>query len=219
VPQRPPIAAGEEGKGVLAGVRYLVRDPLLRAMGITSLVINAFGQMLAAALPVLAYESFGSSKVAGAFFAAFGGGAVIGTVVAMRILPRFEPIRLAAVALVALTLPIWVLGFPLPVWGVVAVLFVSSLFGPLVNAPLIGLLTTRPPAAVRAKVMTAVLTFALLAGPVGLLVAGPLLEKWGARPVFLLVAAGQLTAAAFFATVALRRPPEPVPAEPAPVQT
>jgi MFS family permease len=219
VPQRPPVPAGEEGKGVLAGVRFIVRDPLLRAMGITSLVVNAFGQMLAAALPVLAYQSFGSSKVAGAFFAAFGGGAVIGTVVAMRILPRFEPIRLAAVALVALTLPIWVLGFPLPVWGVVAVLFVSSLFGPLVNAPLIGLLTTRPPAAVRAKVMTAVLTFALLAGPVGLLVAGPLLEAWGARPVFLLVAAGQLTAAAFFATVALRRPPEPAPAEPAPVQT
>jgi MFS family permease len=207
VPQRPPVAAGEEGKGVLAGVRYLVRDPLLRAMGITSLVINAFGQMLSAALPVLAYESFGSSKVAGAFFAAFGGGAVVGTLVAMRVMPRFDPIRLAALSLVALTLPIWVLGFSLPVWGVVAVLFVSALFGPLVNSPLIGLLTTRPPEAVRAKVMTAVLTFALLAGPAGLLVAGPLLERWGARPVFVLVAAGQLSAAAFFAAVALRRPP------------
>jgi predicted MFS family arabinose efflux permease len=206
VPRRPPVPAGEEGRGVLAGVRYIVRDPLLRALGITSLVINAFGQMLAAALPVLAYESFGSSKVAGALFAAVGGGAVVGTLVAMRILPRFEPIRLGALSLVALTLPIGVLGLSLPVWGVVAVLFASSLFGPLVNAPLIGLLTTRPPEAVRAKVMTAVLTFALLAGPAGLLVAGPLLEAWGARPVFLLVAAGQLSAAAFFAAVALRRP-------------
>lgn len=219
VPKRPPIPVGEEGKGVLAGVRYIVRDPLLRAMAITSLFVNAFGQMLAAALPVLAYESFESARVAGAFFAAFGAGAVIGTVVAMRILPRFEPVRLAAVSLVALTLPIGVLAFPLPVAGVVAVLFVSSLFGPLVNAPLIGLLTTRPPEAVRAKVMTAVLTFALLAGPVGLLVAGPLLEGWGARPVFLVVAAGQLSAALFFASVALRRPPEPASADAAPVQT
>jgi MFS family permease len=209
VPRRPPVAAGEEGRGVLAGLRYLARDPLLRAMAITSLVINAFGQMLSAALPVLAYESFGSAKVAGAFFAAFGGGAVVGTLVAMRVMPRFDPIRLAALSLVALTLPLGLLGFPLPVWGVVAVLFVSSLFGPLVNAPLIGLLTTRTPGPVRAKVMTAVLTFALLAGPVGLVVAGPLLESWGARPVFVLVAAGQLSAAAFFATVALRRPPEP----------
>jgi MFS family permease len=213
VPRRPPVAAGEgeEGRGVLAGVRYVLRDPLLRALGITSLVVNAFGQMLAASLPVLAYESFGgSSRVAGIFFAAFGAGAVVGSVVAMRVMPRFDPIRLGAISLIALTLPIGVLAFPLPVAGVVAVLFVSSLFGPLVNAPLIGILTTRPPTAVRAKVMTAVLTFALVAGPAGLLAAGPLLETWGARPVFLLVAAGQLAAAVFFATVALRRAPATV---------
>jgi hypothetical protein len=123
-----------------------------------------------------------------------------------------DPVRLGAIALVALTLPIGVLALPLPVVGVVAVLFVSSLFGPLVNAPLIGLLTTRTPEALRAKVMTAVLTFALLAGPAGLLVAGPLLEGWGARPVFLLVAAGQLAGAVFFAAVALRRSPAAVPA-------
>jgi Na+/melibiose symporter-like transporter len=213
VPRRPPIAAGDEGRGVLAGVRYVLRDPLLRAMGITSLVVNMFGQMLAASLPVLAYESFGgSSRVAGIFFAAFGAGAVVGSVAAMRVVPRFDPIRLGAISLVALTLPIGVLALPLPVVGVVAVLFVSSVFGPLVNAPLIGLLTTRTPAAVRAKVMTAVLTFALLAGPAGLLAAGPLLEAWGARPVFLLVAAGQLAGAVFFATVALRRSPAAVPA-------
>ena len=53
--------------------------------------------------------------------------------------------------------------------------------------------------------MTAVLTFALLAGPVGLLAVGPLLEAWGPRPVFLLVAVGQLRGALFFAVVVLRR--------------
>jgi MFS family permease len=213
VPRRPPIAAGDEGRGLLAGVRYVLRDPLLRALAITSLVVNMFGQMMAASLPVLAYRSFdGSSRVAGIFFAAFGAGAVVGSVVAMRVVPRYDPIRLAAISLVALTLPIGVLALPLPVVGVVAVLFVSSVFGPLVNAPLIGLLTTRTPAAVRAKVMTAVLTFALLAGPAGLLAAGPLLEAWGARPVFLLVAVGQLAGAVFFATVALRRSPAAVPA-------
>jgi MFS family permease len=214
VPQRTPVAAaGDEGRGVLAGVRYVLRDPLLRAMGITALIVNMFGQMLTAALPVLAYESFGgSSRVAGLFFAAFGAGAVVGSVIAMRVVPRFDPVRLGALSLVALTLPLGLLVLPLPVVGVVAVLFLSSLFGPLVNAPLIGLLTTRTPEAVRAKVMTAVLTFALLAGPAGLLAAGPLLEGWGARPVFLLVAAGQLAGATFFAAVALRSAPSTLPA-------
>ena len=46
---------------------------------------------------------------------------------------------------------------------------------------------------------------AMLAGPLGLLVAGPLLEAWGPHPVFLLVAAGQLLATIPFAIVAFRR--------------
>jgi hypothetical protein len=162
--------------------------------------------MLVAGLPVLAYEQFdGSSQVAGALFAALGAGAVLGSIVAIRVVPKFDPIRLGAVSLVALTLPLWLLGLDLPVVGVMAVLFTSSFFGPLVNAPLIGVITTRTPEALRAKVMTAVLTLALLAGPAALLIAGPLLEDWGARNVFLLVAAGELIGSLPFAFVALGR--------------
>jgi hypothetical protein len=62
----------------------------------------------------------------------------------------------------------------------------SSFFGPLVNAPLIGVITMRTPEAIRAKVMTAVLTTAMLAGPAGMAVAGPLLQSWGPHRVFLL---------------------------------
>ena len=44
-----------------------------------------------------------------------------------------------------MTVPIWVLPLNLPVAGVAAALFVSAIFGPLVNAPLIGVITTRTP--------------------------------------------------------------------------
>jgi MFS family permease len=208
VPRRPPVAQTDESRGILAGVRFLLRDSLLAPLAITALFLNMFGQMLAASLPVLAYETFGgSSRLAGAFFAAFGAGAIVGSVLAMKLVPRFDPIRLGTVSLVALTLPVWILPLDVPPLVVMAALFASSLFGPLVNAPLIGVITTRTPGALRAKVMTAVLTFALLAGPVGLLVVGPLLESWGPRPVFLLIAAGQLSATLFFAAVVWRRKP------------
>jgi MFS family permease len=85
------------------------------------------------------------------------------------------------------------------------VLFTAAIFGPLVNAPLIGVLTTRTPEALRPKVMTGVITMALLAGPIGLLVVGPLLASWGPRPVLLFVAVGQFLASLPFAFVALRR--------------
>src|SRR5438093_6034425 len=184
----------------------LLRDPLMRRLLPTALVLNALGQLLAISLPVLAFHEFGgSSRVAGAFFAAFGGGAVVGSIVALPIVPGFDPVRLAAAALVALSLPLPLLALHLPAWGVVAVLFVSSLFGPLVNAPLIGVITMRTPAALRAKVMTAVLTFALVAGPIGLFFGGPLLQSLGPHKVFLLIAAGQLAATLPFAVLAFRR--------------
>jgi fucose permease len=211
VPARPPVEPTDEARGLLAGVRFLFRDRLLGPLAGCAMVLNALGQMLVAALPVLAYEQYdGSSRVAGAFFASVGAGAVIGMLVALRLMPRYDPIRLASVSLVALTLPIWLLLADLPAWGVVAALFLSALFGPLVNAPLIGVITTRTPEALRPKVMTAVITFAMLAGPIGLLVAGPLLQQVGAQPVFGLIAAGELVAALVFAAVALRHHEPPV---------
>ena len=207
VPHREPAPVSEESRGVLAGVRFIVRDRLLASLGVTALFLNGFGQMLTAALPVLAFQQFDeSSRIAGGFFAAFGAGAVLGSLIAVKLVHRFDPIRLGAVSLVALTLPIWILPFGLPAAGVMAALFVSSLFGPLVNAPLIGVITMRTPEALRPKVMTAVLTFAMLAGPVGLLAVGPLLAGVGVYKVFLVIAAGQSLASLVFALAAFRAP-------------
>ena len=202
VPHRPPLPQTDEGKGLLAGIRFVLRDRMLRVLCFTSLLANGFGQMLVAGLTVLAYEEYSSSRVAGVFFAAFGAGAVLGSLVAVRLVGRYDPLRLGATAFIALTLPVFALAIELPVPAVVVALALSSFFGPLVNAPLIGVITMRTPEAVRAKVMTAVITLAVLAGPAGMLIAGPFLETWGARPIFLLVAVGQLLAVIPFAVVA-----------------
>lgn len=208
VPQHPPKAATAESRGVLAGVRFIRGDHLLLVVAGTSLVINMFAQMLVAALPVLAYEDFdGNPRVAGAFFAAFGVGAVVGSVLAVRLVPRFDPIRLGAAAFAAMTMPLWLLVLPLQAAGVVLVLAVSALFGPLINAPLIGVITMRTPEVLRPKVMTAVITAAMLASPIGLLIAGPLLEWLGPRSVFLLVACGETLTVIPFAAFAFRRAP------------
>src|SRR4029079_1396589 len=118
VPKRPPIEATEDSGGVLAGIRYIFHDRLLRALAITALFLNMFGQMLAASLPVLAFGEFdGSSAISGRFFAAivasaaivalcvaaFGAGAVVGSILALKLVPKFDPIKLGAVALVGLT--------------------------------------------------------------------------------------------------------------------
>jgi MFS family permease len=75
-------------------------------------------------------------------------------------------------------------------------------------------MTTRTPEALRPKLMTAVLTIAMLAGPIGLVAAGPLLEAYGTRTVFVIIAAGMTVFALYFASVALRFGPRDVPDAP-----
>ena len=216
VPYRPPYARAGEGGGVLGGLRYILRDRLLGPMMVTVVVGNMVYTAIFASLIVLAHQDFGQRPwIAGVFVGASGAGAVVGSVVAMKVIGRFDPLKLSSVAIVVDTFPLFLLGFHLPWWGIVAALFAGAIGQPIVNAPLISIMTTRPPEELRAKVMTAVLTFATLAGPIGLVGIGPLLQAFGAHPVFVGLAGGALGSALYFVGVAVRyRSSSPTVAEP-----
>jgi tellurite resistance protein TehA-like permease len=55
------------------------------------------------------------------------------------------------------------------------------------------------------------LTIAMLAGPIGLAAVGPLLQAFGTRPVFVIIAAGMTVFALYFASVAIRFGPREAP--------
>ena len=73
----------------------------------------------------------------------------------MKVLDRVPPLRLACVALVLATLPLWAIAAPMLLARrrVLAVVC-CGVFVAMVNAPMMGLITTRPPFALRAKVLT-----------------------------------------------------------------
>jgi MFS family permease len=211
VPKTKKLGEGGTQHGVLAGIKFLLRDKLVGPLGGTVVVLNFLGAGLAAALPYYAYEHFsGNAKIAGLFFAAMGAGAVIGSIAAVVVVKRFPPLRLAAAGIVALTVPLWLLPFDLPAWGVMAALFTATLFTPLVNGPVIGVITARTPVDLRPKMMTALISISTLASPLGFLVAGQLLEPWGVERVFAAVAIGMTGAALAFASIALRHRDDPV---------
>jgi MFS family permease len=198
--------------GVLAGIRFLLGDRLLGPLGGTVIVLNFLGAGLAATLPFYAYDSFsGDSKIAGLFFTAMGAGAVVGSIAAVGLVRRFPPLRLAAVGIVSLTVPLWLLPLDLPAWGVMAALFTATLFTPLVNGPVIGVITARTPPDLRPKMMTALISISTLTAPLGFLVAGQLLGSWGVERVFAAVALGMTASALAFAAIALRHRDEPAP--------
>jgi MFS family permease len=202
VPRPKAKAAGGAEHGVLAGLRFLFGDRLLGPMALTVIGFGFMTAGLSAGLPVYAYDEFdGSSFIAGLFYSALGAGALIGSLIAVAAVRKFAPLRLLPF------LP------PLPV--VIASLLLATVFTPLINGPTIAVLTARTPVALRAKVMTAVISVSTLAGPLGFLVAGQVLERWGVVPLFTAVAAGITWLAIVFAAIVFRHREEDVALEPA----
>ena len=204
VPRRKPIVAAVRPK-VLAGVRFLFQDRLLGPIGG---VIVAFGLLsagLSAGLPFYAFDEFDqNSRIAGLFYASLGAGALVGSITAVAAVRRVPPLRLSGLSIIAFSVPLWVLPF-LPPWPVVFVaLFTATFFTPLINGPLIAVLTARTPENLRAMVMTAVISMSTLAAPLGFLVAGQVLEHWGLVPLFAATVAGVTWMAIVYAAIVLR---------------
>jgi MFS family permease len=215
------IPQDESSRGALAGVRYLARDPLLGPMTLTLVVLDGAANGISVAVPLLAYTRYDQDPhVAGWIFTAFGIGAIVGSVVVMKLLDRFQPLHLSCFGIIAATVPLWIVAAPVS-WPVAAAAVVlCGLFVPLINAPVMGIITTRPPAAVRAKVMTAVLTASGLGGPAGRLVIGPIYRRGGNAAVWIEIAGVMSVGALLFVATVLRTSPaERAAAKPADAST
>jgi predicted MFS family arabinose efflux permease len=205
VPRRPPLPATDDGRGILAGLRFTLADPLLRPMLLTVIFLHMFAQTIFFALPVLAYVHFdASAKSAGLFFAAFGAGSVIGSLASVFLASRMPPLRQATIGIVWISAPLLLLGVALPAVGVMAVLFLAGL-GAVATAPLITLFTTRAPPELRPKVMTAVITLVAVTGPIAMIATGRLLESVDVRTLMFGLALGRVAMALVFVAVVPRR--------------
>jgi predicted MFS family arabinose efflux permease len=209
VPKTPAPAVAEEADsgGVWAGARELTRDRVLAGLTVVFAVFEFAMQVLFLALPILAFTVYDREPgLAGALLAAWGAGALGGTLIALRVSDR-EPVRLVRGALLAQAAPLWLLGLDVPPAALAAALLVSGLANPLANAPSMTLITLQVREVVRAKTMLAFLTACTLAGGLGLLVTGPAAEALGARELLLGVAALTSAGALGFALATRRRPP------------
>jgi MFS family permease len=189
VPRREqPVEIDEDGRGMLAGLRYVVRDPFLRQWAVIMAVGDAAWQALFAALPFYAFTRYHhDAKVAGLLIACFGISAVAGNALSFRIRPRVEPLKLIAFGVMGQALPLWLLVAAGPAWIVALALLLSGLANGIINPSLHALLTMRLPPALRTQGLAAVLVADITLAPVGYLGAGIALGHYGVMPVFVAV--------------------------------
>jgi predicted MFS family arabinose efflux permease len=200
----PEVPAQEDKRGVLAGVRFLFSDRLLRVWMPALTLLDVCWTLFFASLPVLVVTEYGADPhILGWLFGALGGGALVGALVALQVVRRIAPLALTAVAFLCQMAAMWGVAVPAH-WSVpFLALAVGGFFMSLVNAPLHALLMLRMPRHLRPQSLAAAGVFTSVAAPLGLVIAGWALARYDTRAVLATVLTVQTTAVLTIVVAAL----------------
>ena len=172
---------------LLVGIRFVVRDPLIRMVVLMVLVTNFLDAPFTVVFSVFALENFGSAFDLGLMVGVFGGAALVGSLAYGAVghrLPRRQTFvfsfLLAALPYLALSLmpslPVTLL--LMAAWGLAS--------GPL-NPVLATVAYERIPAHMRGRVFGATIAGAYLAIPAGALLGGLVVEWIGVAATLFLI--------------------------------
>jgi predicted MFS family arabinose efflux permease len=203
---RPTSHVAEEEAGIREGLRFLLHDRVLRVWTPVFSIGDAAWTAFFVSVPVLVVTRFDANpRIAGWLIASFGIGAVIGNVLVYRVLlDRFQGMTLISVCILGQALPLWLLTMDLPAAAYSGALVASGLANGLVNPSIHAFITLRIPPALRPSAMTTTMLVFALGQPVGVFIAGPVLDAFGVEPVLVAFATIQTLAMSVIAVTAFR---------------
>ena len=207
VPPTRPLEPELGGEAVAGGWRFVRSDAWMRPVTVAQALSQGTFAAMLPAIQVLAYEGYDrNARLAGALMAAWGGGAMAGSVLAYRLVASCEPRQLGAAAWALQALPLWLLAIERSPAVALTALGLSGLANGVRVPPIAGLTAGRIPARIRAETLTVAGALVLGAGFFCVLAAGPALAALSIGTVWAAIAAVQTAAALLFARAALREP-------------
>jgi len=191
--KQPPREEGTDARGLLSGFKFLGREQLLRIWIPLFVVGDAAWQAFFLAVPVLTVQRFGAdAKIAGALFAGFGAGALVGNFLSFRYLAqRIDGLRLIAFSVPLQAAPLWLLTLHAPARVMFVAVLISGIGNGICNPTIHSVFTLRMPPAIRPRAMAAATVIWGLGTPLGLIFAGPVLATLGPQPVLVGFAVAQ----------------------------
>ncbi|MEV5355347.1 MFS transporter [Streptomyces sp. NPDC052693] len=210
---------------IRAGVRFVVRDPALRAVGLASAAFQfSFAALMTVYLLFLPRELQLPGTAVGLALGATGPGALLGSLLAARLPGRFGhgPVLVSAAALGDVVM-LWVPALHGPaavtVPALVAVNLLFGACGQVVNVTTMSVRQALTPDAMQARVAATITFVGMGTAPLGSLLGGLLVERWGLRTGLLLTAVGLLLSPVLMALSPLARLGRTLPARPRPDAT
>ncbi|ADD42445.1 MFS transporter [Stackebrandtia nassauensis] len=196
----PPPRPQPYLRAVAEGLKFVVREPGLRAVALTATIIVAFIAPFESVVLNAHLQATGAASQYGLILTAFALGGLAGAVgygfAAHRLTERGTLI--ASVSLVGLGIAGFALLPPVPVMLALG-LAVGVAAGPI-NPIAAVIMQRRTPERLRGRVIGSYTSLALAAGPLGLLVMGPVVDTGGPATGFAVIGAGCLLAAVFAGT-------------------
>jgi MFS family permease len=194
--------SGDEHAGISAGVKFLLRDSVLRRLSLAWLVfVLGMGMGMVADAPLA--EEFGAGEFGfGLLIACWGLGSVLGSAAGRWMTPKTEPLWLVGGAFGIAVAAFGVGVAPAFAIVLVALLVMGTSDGLTIVAEN-GIMQRRTPDAVRSRTMAAFEAVISLGLAVSYVIAGPMLEAVGPQGTYLIGAVAALAAAIML--VPLRR--------------
>lgn len=191
-PQRQPYL-----RSVAEGLRFVLKEPALRTVTLTATVIVAFVAPFESVVLNAHLQTIGQPSQYGLVLATFALGGLIGAIGYGAVAHRLgERTTLAcSVAGAGIGIGAFALLPPVPVLFVLG--FAVGLTAGPINPVAAVVMQRRTPERLRGRVIGSYTALALGAGPVGLLVMGPVVDTGGPAIGFAVIGAGCLLAAVF----------------------
>ena len=198
---KKPVSESKYLDDLKEGLQFLRKNRLLLSLVITVAITNFLdAPLFSVVLPVYAKEIFGDPTRLGIIISSFGAGAMLGTLIFGAIGPRLPRRPTYVVSFLLLGLPFWALVFTPPFPVVAGLLFITGLMSGPINPLIMTVAQEHIPPEMRGRVFGLLSAGAFVAAPLGMLLAGYLLEYTSIRITITVIAAGYLlvTAAQIF---------------------
>ena len=170
------------------GLRFVWNARALRALALIYLVVVALWLPIEGVVLPELFQSAGRPQALGLLLTAMSAGMVVGTLLYGLVGHRVHRRTAILVALGGTALPLVVMATVPPLPWMLALGFMSGLlFGP-VNPVINVVMQERSPERMRGRVLGVFTSSAYAAGPLGLLLAGPLVDHLGVKGAFMTLA-------------------------------